>query len=146
MRVRNESSWPAAEFRQYLDSLMQAAGLPNDATLARAAEIDASLISNWRSGKQQPSRRSLKRIAGPLNVRPAALYLQAGLDDLEDLEMTEAPDLTIWPAEFHELRDVFERFAAAGRGEEVLDAIGTLTLGLKARIGKPRSSARRRAG
>lgn len=144
LRVRNGQSWPAGDFRDYLDALMAAADIPNDAALARAADIDASLLSNWRSGKQQPSRRSLKKIAGPLRTRPAALYLMAGLDEREDLELSDADDLTVWPREFHELREVYEQYAAAARGDEVLDAIGTLVLGLAARMGTNDRPSRRR--
>jgi transcriptional regulator with XRE-family HTH domain len=146
LRVRNEASWPASEFREYLDVLMASAGIPNDAALSRAAGIDASLISNWRSGKQQPSRRSLKKVAAPLGVKPVALYLQAGLDAHEDFGLADAPDLTVWPREFHQLHEVYTRFAEQGRGQDVLDAMATLALGLEARIGKPRPSGRRKTG
>jgi transcriptional regulator with XRE-family HTH domain len=144
LRVRNEESWPAGDFREYLDALMAAAGIPNDAALARAAEIDASLLSNWRSGKQQPSRRSLKKIAGPLRTRPASLYLMAGLDEREDLELGDTVDLTVWAREFHQLREVYEEYVAAGRGQEVLNQVGTLTAGLSAQLAGSRDQPSRR--
>lgn len=113
---------------------MRNEGIQNDAALARAAGLDASLISNWRSGKQQPSRRSLKRLAAALRTTPVNLYLVAGIDEREDLELGDAQEPTTWPRQFRELRDVYEAMAAAGRGDRVLEAIETLVLGLQAQL------------
>lgn len=139
------ASWPVEEFRDYLRALMTGAGIADYAELSRLSGVSQTQFSNWRHGISQPSRAALKKIAPLLHVPPVLLYLQAGLDNSRDLDLSEAPDLTVWPREFHNLHAVYERFAAAGRGAEVLDAIATLTLGLDARIGKARA-VRRRTG
>lgn len=139
------ANWPVEEFNAYLRALMTAAGIADYAELSRVTKVNQTQFSNWRHGKTQPGRANLKRIAPHLGVPPVLLYLQAGLDETDDLDLAEAPDVTVWPAEFRELREIYERFAAAGRGDEVLDAIATLALGLDARIGKARS-VRRRTG
>jgi transcriptional regulator with XRE-family HTH domain len=138
------NSWPVDEFAKYLRALMDAAGIETYAELSRLTDVSQNQFSNWRRGLARPSHELLRKIAPVLHVKPAALWYQAGLQ--ADGDIDQAVDVTVWPPEFHTLREIYERFAAAGRGEEVLDAIGTLTLGLQARIGKPRSSVRRRAG
>lgn len=141
------ASWPFEEFRLYLRALMENAGITDYAELSRLSGVSQTQFSNWRRGLSQPSRAALKKVAPVVRVPPVALYFQAGLDEAEDLDMSEAPDLSVWPKEFHDLHAVYERFAAAGRGQEVLEAMGTLRLGLSARLGTDkRPPGRRRAG
>jgi transcriptional regulator with XRE-family HTH domain len=132
------------QFREYLRALMDAAGIADYAELSRLTGVNQTQFSNWRRGITQPGRTNLKKIAPVLRVPPALLYVQAGLDQHEDLDITEAPDLTVWPREFHQLHDVYEAYAAAGRADEVLDAVGTLVLGLAARMGTNDQPSRRR--
>lgn len=148
LRVRtNDVSWPVGDFVNYLDEKMQDAGIDRDSRLAAAAGIDPSLISKWRSGRQQPSRKSLKALAPTLRVSPVMLYLAAGLDEAEDLDVTAEADS--WPAEFHELRTLFESFEAIGRADVVRRDMVRLVAGLRAELAeleKPRPDSRRRVG
>lgn len=148
LRVRtNDIGWPVGDFVIYLDQKMRDAGIDRDSRLAAAGGIDPSLISKWRSGRQQPSRKSLKALAPALRVSPVMLYLAAGLDDAEDLDLTSGADS--WPAEFHELRTLYERFEAIGRADVVRRDMGRLVAGLKAELAeleRPRPNSRRRVG
>lgn len=100
LRVRN-SDWPMEEFCAYLSAKRDAAGFASDAALARAADIDPSLISNWRNGNAQPSRKSLDKLAPVLKVRRMNLWIVAGIADEEDLtspppsELDDAPDVIL---------------------------------------------------
>jgi transcriptional regulator with XRE-family HTH domain len=146
LRVRTEN-WPAEDFRVYLDEKMRDAGLPRAADLAAAAGIDASLISKWRRGIQQPSRKNLKAIAPVLRVAPVMLYLAAGLDEAEDLDVNA--DADSWPGGFHELRTLFERLDAAGSGEVARRDLARLIASWRTdldELERARPNSRRRAG
>lgn len=124
--------WPVEDFRVYLDTKMREAGFKNDAELAAAAGINASLLSRWRSGRAQPSRKSLKQVAPVLRVSPVMLYLAAGLDAAEDLDVNA--DADAWPEQLHELRSLTERFDALGHGDTVRRDIARLIAGLRAEL------------
>lgn len=149
MRVSThlDVGWPAEDFRVYLDTKAGEAGFKNDAELAEAAGLNPSLLSRWRSGRAQPSRKSLKMLARPLRTTPVMLYIAAGLDEAEDLDVTAEADR--WPAELHDLRTLYERFEAIGRADVVRRDIVRLVAGLRAELAelaKPGPNSRRRAG
>jgi transcriptional regulator with XRE-family HTH domain len=147
VRVRTDSGWPADDFRDYLDEKMRDAGLPRAADLAAAAGIDASVISKWRRGIQQPSRKNLKAIAPALRVAPVMLYIAAGLDQAEDLDVNA--DAEGWPPQFHDLRTLYERLDAAGRGDAARRDLARMVAGWRAELDEPESgppNSRRRAG
>lgn len=144
--MRNQD-WPVEEFRDYLDATMRACGIPHDAALARAAGLDPSLLSNWRNGKAQPSRRSLKKLASPLRVPPVNLYLAAGLDDEEDLDISGQHDLSVIAPEYRALLD-FDRDDDTSDVERtyVRQVIRTLLAGIRAeRLPESRPNSRRRS-
>lgn len=140
VRVRTEGDWPAGEFRDYFLALMTNAGIANIADLARRADIDPSLISKWLNGRQQPSRRNLKKVAGPFGVPPVNMYLAAGLDDEEDLDISGQYDLSAIAPEYRALLDL-------DRDEETTPAVraflrecaATLVAGVRARRGEERA-------
>lgn len=133
LRVRNETSWPHADFVDWLDGMMRKRDIPNDATLARQAGIDASLISNWRSGKQQPSTKSLDKVCVPLRVKPVAAYIHAGLLNPDDLGI-ESEDREPVPAIVLDLAEVYERLREAGREDIAVSHISTLVKLLKVEL------------
>lgn len=148
LRVRNHGDWPAGEFRDYIEALMRNAGIPHAAELARRAGIDASLISKWLNGRQQPSRPNLKKVAAPLRVAPVNLYLMAGLDEEEDLEISGQFDLSTIGPELRELLDL-DRDEATSTDERSLirEVAATLVAGIRARrlAGRDRTISRRRS-
>lgn len=144
------TSWPVDEFRDYLRALMHAAGIADYAELSRLSGVSQTQFSNWRRGLSQPSRQALKRLVEPLGLRsPVMLYLAAGIDQHEDLELAAAPDFTVLPAPFHELLQVYEELKAIGQEDVALSSVRVLADGLRAQLrgvqaGQP-SSRRRRA-
>ena len=81
---------------------------------------------------------------------PVTLYLAAGLEEQEHLELEAVPDFTVLPKPFHDLRHVYEQAKALGREDLVLSSISVLVSGLRAELeaeinrGKPQPSGRRR--
>jgi transcriptional regulator with XRE-family HTH domain len=99
LRVRNEE-WPVEEFNRYLTVHRDKVGFANDAALARAADLNASLISNWRNGKAQPSRQSLNKLAPVLKVSRMNLWIVAGIAEDDDhasppTEFDDAPAVVL---------------------------------------------------
>lgn len=148
------ATWPYEDFGKYLRALMQKAGIPDFAELSRITGVSQSQFSMWRRGMTQPSRRNLKRIAPALGlISPVTLYLAAGLDEQEDLELGSQPDFTVLPQQFSDLRQVYEELKAIGREDVVLSSVSVLVAGLKAELANERahrrdqpSGRRRRAG
>jgi transcriptional regulator with XRE-family HTH domain len=99
--------WPVEDFNQYLEALMAAKKIADRAELSRVAGIDQTQLSNWRHGKTSPSRQSLRKIAQALTVPPVNLYVAAGIDSPEDLDLSGAPDLTVLPTELRDLVDLY---------------------------------------
>lgn len=145
------ATWPVEDFNKYLRALMQQAEISDYAELSRLTGVSQSQFSNWRHGRTQPSRRNLKRIAPGLGLSsPLTLYLAAGLDEHEDLELDSQPDFTVLPKPFQELLEVYEQLKLAGQEDMVLSSVRVLVDGLKAQVrgvqaGQP-SGPRRRAG
>lgn len=131
---RVSKSWPVEDFNRYLRALMDAAGIADYAELSRLSGVSQNQFSNWRRGLAQPSRPNLKKAAAALKVSPVKLYVRAGLDDEDDLELGAELDFTALPAPFHELRAVYERLNDLGRGAEALRSISLLVAGLKSEI------------
>lgn len=128
-------SWPVEEFNAYLRALMDAAGIENYAELSRLSGVSQNQFSNWRRGLAQPSRETLRRIFEPLGLKsPVTLYLAAGLEEQGHLELEAAPDFTVLPKPFHDLRHVYEQAKDAGREDLVLSSISVLVAGLKAEL------------
>lgn len=145
------TSWPVEDFRDYLRALMNAAGIADYAELSRVSGVSQTQLSNWRRGLSQPSRQALKKLVMPLGLKsPVMLYIAAGIDAQEDLELDAAPDFTVLPKPFQDLREVYEQLKLVGQEDMVLSSIRVLVDGLKAQVrgsegGQP-SGRRRRAG
>jgi transcriptional regulator with XRE-family HTH domain len=139
------ATWPVEDFNEYLRTLMVNAGIADYAELSRLTNVNQSQFSLWRRGKTQPSRGTLKRIYGVLGLKsPVTLYVAAGLDAEEDLELGERVDFTVLPKPFHDLREVYERLNDLGRGPEALRSISVLVAGLKAEVAELESIDKRR--
>lgn len=139
------ATWPVEEFAEYLRTLMANAGIADFAELSRLSGVNQSQFSLWRRGKTQPSRQNLKRIYGPLGLKsPVTLYVAAGLDAEEDLELGERLDFTVLPQPFSDLHEVYERMNDLGRGPEALRSISVLVAGLKAEIAEIEAIDKRR--
>lgn len=129
------TSWPVEDFRAYLRALMDAAGIVDYAELSRLSGVSQTQLSNWRRGLSQPSRAALKRLVRPLQLKsPVTLYIAAGLDAHEDLELEAVPDFTVLPREFQDLREVYERLKAIGQEDVVLSSVRVLVAGLRAQL------------
>lgn len=148
-------SWPVEDFNTYLRALMSAAGIDNYAELSRLTGVSQNQFSNWRRGLAQPSRENLRKVAPAVGLRSAVtLYLAAGLEDQEHLELDSAPDFTVLPKPFHDLRDVYEQLKDLGREDLALSSIAVLVGGLQAELaaevsrrrGDRPTGHRRRAG
>lgn len=96
---------------EYLRALMTEADIRTFAELSRLSGVSETQFSNWGKAKSQPSRDSLKRLAPHLRVAPARLYLAAGINDAEDLDLTAGPDLTVLPAELRTLIEVWPQLS-----------------------------------
>lgn len=146
VRVRNQGEWPAAEFRVHFEVLMRNAGIPNAAELARQAGIDPSLISKWLNGRQQPSRGNLKKVAGPLGTSPVNLYIQAGLDDEEDLDISGQIDTTVVAAVYRELLDLDNDASTTDAERSFLrESVANLIAGVRGRRSASQPIGRRRS-
>jgi len=95
-------SWPAEEFREYLRALMDRAGIADYAELSRRSGVSQTQFSHWRRGNAQPSRESLAKIAPVLGAPTVNLWLAAGLAGVDQLNLSDTPDLRVLPAEFLE--------------------------------------------
>lgn len=145
------ASWPFEEFREYLRALMDAAGIPDYAELSRLTDVSQTQYSNWRRGISQPSRAALKKVYPVLGLKsPVPLYIAAGLDTHEELELDSRPDLTVLPRPMQELLEVYEQLKAVGLEEVALSSIRIVVDGLKAQVPRQRtdrpSGQRRKAG
>lgn len=123
------------EFNAYLRALMDAAGIDNYAELSRLTGVSQNQFSNWRRGLAQPSRENLRKIAPALGLRsPVTLYLAAGLEEQEHLELEAAPDFRVLPKQFQDLRDIYERLKEVGREDVALSSVSVLVAGLRAEL------------
>lgn len=135
------------EFRDYLRALMTEQGIPDYAELSRISGVSQNQFSNWRRGLSQPSRESLSKVARALRVKPANLWLMAGLADEDDLGLDERPDLSVLPREFTELLDLWGDARLTDSQREFLrTSVALLVSGLRGQLGKdgPTRPIRRR--
>jgi transcriptional regulator with XRE-family HTH domain len=89
---------PTTRFGRYLRQHMDAQGFDTDAELARAAAMDASMISKWQSGEAAPTIPKLRQVAGPLKVRLVDLLVEADILTAEEIGMAGAPTTPPLPA------------------------------------------------
>lgn len=135
-RVRNEP-FDYEAFGDYLTAVRNEAGFANDAALARAAGVRASIISRWRRGEMRPGHENLNRIAAAVRIPAVNLWIVAGLADPEDLDMSEAPDISVLPREFIDLIELWrdDRLKEADR-EFVRRQISILVAGMRGELGE----------
>lgn len=114
------ATWPREEFNAHLDKLMRRGGIADRADLARRSGVNPSQLSNWKHGVTQPSRANLTRIATVLDVAPVTLWMVAGLVTEDELDLSGQVDLTVVPAEF---RDLLDLYSTPGRTDEQRETI-----------------------
>lgn len=125
--------WPVDEFREYLRALMDERRIPDYAELSRLSGVNQWQFSQWNRGLAQPSVKSLRKVAPILGVQPVALFIAAGLNDAEELELTQGPDLKVGPAEFRDLAELWDdpRLTDDQRSF-IRSAVANLVAGLRA--------------
>lgn len=129
---RVPKSWPVEEFREYLLTLMDHTGIGDYAELSRLSGVSQTQLSNWRLGKSQPSTGSLRKIAAALNVAPVTLFLAAGVNDHDELEMAHRPDFRIGPPEFTALAELWDGDLTDEQRSFIRRSIATLAAGIRA--------------
>lgn len=139
------AKWPVGDFNDYVEAAMAGAGIKDREELAELSGLSPTQLSNWKSGKSQPSRKSLEKMAKPLRVPLRNLLLQAGLMSLDDF--AEPPDLTVIPAQVRELLDLLadERVTEDER-EFVLSHVSVVVAGVRARLDVAGEEGSRPAG
>lgn len=141
-------AWPVAEFQDYLRALMAAAGVADFAELSRRTGVGQWQFSTWKQGRNQPSAASLRRLAPALNVSPIKLFLAAGVNDAEELDLSAQPDLTVLPTEIGDLIALYEDPKTSDEQRSFLRrSLAALVAGVRAEVAAPpaRPSGRRRA-
>lgn len=138
-------AWPVVEFQEYLRALMDAAGIADFAELHRRTGVGQWQFSTWKQGKNQPSAASLRRIAPALNVSPLKLFLAAGVNDAEELDLSGQPDLTVLPDEIRDLIALYldERISEDQR-RYARQAVAYIASGLRAEMAKSEVKPSRR--
>jgi len=142
-------AWPVAEFQEYLRACMDAAGIPDFAELSRRTGVGQWQFSTWKQGKNQPSAASLRRIAPALNISPLKLFLAAGVNDAEELDLSGQPDLTVLPAEILDFITLYlDGGLSADQQRYARQTVAYIASGLRAELAKSqvKPSGRRRAG
>jgi len=128
---------------------MTAAHIPDFAELSRLTGVSQTQLSNWRRGLAQPSKESLKRISPALGVQPVRLYLAAGVNDAEELDISDQVDFTVLPAEIRDFIDLYldERLSEDQR-RYARQTVAYIASGIRAELAKSpiKPSGRRRAG
>ena len=110
VHVSTETDWPHAVFMAWLDQLREARKIPSDMQLAVKAGISSpSVISGWRSGRTQPSRENLRKIAKLAGEPPIRVFRLAGVVDAEDLDGPELVPDSPTPRQIQELIDLYWR-------------------------------------
>lgn len=139
------ADWPADAFREYLRELMAAEGIPDYAELSRRSDVSQTQLSRWKSGASQPSPDSLRQVARVLRVQPVALFLAAGLNVAEELELAE-PDFTVLPGEIKDLIDLWnDRSLSEAQRSDLLRALSLLLQGIRADATRPPTGGKRSA-
>lgn len=101
--------WPYQEFNGYLKTKMQVKGIRTPAELSRLSGVREGQLSNWRSGKNQPTKESLRKLAPVLGVPVLALEVAAGITAPEEIDIQ--PDDRVWPAQLERAMDAYLRAA-----------------------------------
>lgn len=142
--------WSHVQFGEYLDAVMRAKGIRNDADLAQRAGFKQTQVSNWRRGKARPSPTLLDRLAQALDVPARNLYSLAGYNPGDDMSNV---DLKVVPPEIQELVDLYHDPDLTDGDRATLLQHAKLTVtGLRALLGDHRSgeaasaAGQRRAG
>jgi transcriptional regulator with XRE-family HTH domain len=147
-------AWPVKEFNEYLRALMAVAGIPNFAELSRLTGVSENQFSTWHHGKNQPSQPNLRKIAPVLGVPPVNLFLAAGINVAEELELNHV-DLRVIPKSLRELIDLYADPRLTAEHRAYIDrSAAHLVAGLLAEVEPPppsppargRPNTRRRAG
>jgi transcriptional regulator with XRE-family HTH domain len=135
------ASWPVRDFNEYVEAAMDGAGIKDREELSELSGVSPTQLSNYKSGKSQPSRKSLEKLAIPLRVPVRNLLLQAGLMSLDDF--AEPPDLTIVPAQVRELLDLLaDERVTEGEREFLLSHVSVVVAGVRARLNVVDESSR----
>lgn len=130
-----KGSWPVEEFNAYLEGLMNRAGIADREELGRLSDVNSATLSRWKFGTKQPSRGTLDRLAGVLNVKPALLWIAAGLASADDLDLAQEPDLRVLPTEVRNLIDLLsEPRLPQDERDQLLAHVGLLISGVYARL------------
>jgi transcriptional regulator with XRE-family HTH domain len=88
----------------WLDQLKESRDIPSDMQLAQRAKISApSVISGWRTGRTQPSKENLRKIANYAGEAPVTLWRLAGLVDDGDLDAPELAPSEPLPRQIQDL-------------------------------------------
>lgn len=146
---RMPRAWPVAEFQEYLRACMDAEGIPDFAELSRRSGVGQWQFSTWKQGRNQPSAASLRRLAPALNVSPLKLFLAAGVNDAEELDLSGQIDLTVLP---DEIKDFIALYLDVRLTEDqrryARQTVAYIAAGLRAELAKSelKPPGRRRAG
>lgn len=123
------------EFRDYLLACMKRAEVDDYAELSRLTGVSQTQLSNWRYGKSQPSQASLKKIAPVLGVSPMNLYIAAGVNESDEFELAQSPDLRVGPKEFQDLAELWDDSRLSDDQRSFLRrSVTTLVAGLRAEL------------
>jgi transcriptional regulator with XRE-family HTH domain len=144
-----EPAWPYREFREYLRSLMEAAGIQDHVDLYRASGVAQSVFSRWDRGESQPSRANLRKVATALNVPAAKLFVAAGLMNSDELDMSGMIDPSTLPAEIRDFIALYlDGGLTADQQRYARQTVAYIASGLRAELAKSqvKPSGRRRAG
>jgi transcriptional regulator with XRE-family HTH domain len=95
--------WPHQQFSDYIDAVMRAQGIDDDAELARRSGVGQTQIGRWRRGMSRPSIALLDRLAAGLLAPKRNLYALAGYS-LDDEPVVVPPAV---PREIQDLIDLY---------------------------------------
>lgn len=111
LRVRKpaQPEEPGDDFATYLHDAMRGAGFTKPTYLARAADIDPSVVIRWLRSGQRPSVPLLERIAPVLGVPVAELIRVAYPSTTTETPPAEPPDRYLDPVTKEEYTHPDER-------------------------------------
>jgi transcriptional regulator with XRE-family HTH domain len=98
--------------------------------LAQASGVSNPYLSQIERGLRRPSAEMLARIAGALRISAETLYVQAGILDPTDGDVTVASaiarDTSLTESQRRTLLDIYSAFQAENAHDGVLDPEGTI--------------------
>lgn len=111
LRMRKPKFPEYEDFNTYLEDLMEAANIPHRAELSRLTdgEVDTAQLSNWKHGKNRPTREKLRVISEVLSGRigvqvPLAnLEVKAGLTEPDEYDLSGQLDFSVQRRQVTEL-------------------------------------------